>query len=352
MILSSWGIVQNNGSINFDAQWQQRSDYCDDKKTRTETISCTIENGVWSKTRTYTTPCENHVYGTETYSDWSCTVSSCNAGYEKSWNSCVKSSNYCDSAKTRTETISCSITNGVWSKIRTYTTPCNNHVYGTETYSDWSCSYTCNTNYTRNGSSCVGKTLTCGWSAPSSNVDKWSSTYTYAWSTKDWTSKASWTLWACEWRCKDNYTYKDGECKSTSANISYNCSQAAGRWWQCTDAKVNECKNSCAKVYDDCFNGVNATACSQAQTDCYDCCFINTNTCEYTYTFSHWVESSTITIPNATSCQQSASGQNSNYERISTSGCSQEASWNFNCWCNGTTLKCANKRKCEKKLKS
>ena len=43
------------------------------------------------------------------------------------------------------------------------------------------CWFTCKANYHQDLNSCVWDTLTCVWCAPSSNVDKWTSNYTYEW---------------------------------------------------------------------------------------------------------------------------------------------------------------------------
>ena len=109
------------------------------------------------------------------------------------------------------------------------------------------CQWACDPNYTYNSStnSCVWSTVSCGWSVPSSNVDKWLSTYTYTWTDHSWVYKSSWSLWLCEYRCSNGYELNGNTCVHVCrlGNIDYSVWDSA-QWyaWNVT------CPASCPSI--------------------------------------------------------------------------------------------------------
>ena len=122
-------------------------------------------------------------------------------------------------------------TSNVTKWASTYTYAWSTKSWTETSWTPWACQFKCDTGYSYNWTNCVWNTVNCGWSAPSSNVDKWSSTYVYAWTSKSWTEKTTaWDLWACEYRCKTNYVLNWTSCVGSWMNCGWSAPTHSTKW--------------------------------------------------------------------------------------------------------------------------
>ncbi len=74
------------------------------------------------------------------------------------------------------------------------------------------CSYKCRENYTWDGTSCVSKTSSCGWTKPIwSGYKLGAGTYQYGYTPTSWTYTGG-TLWPCLYKCDTGYIWSGGKC--------------------------------------------------------------------------------------------------------------------------------------------
>ena len=104
-------------------------------------------------------------------------------------------------------------------------TSCVNYSVNWSSCTKWTTWYkldSCNSGYTVSNNICVWKTLSCGWSKPSSHVTVWTGTYTYSGTIRSWTNITSWTPWLCQFKCSTNYVYSWGNCITGAVSVAAN----------------------------------------------------------------------------------------------------------------------------------
>jgi hypothetical protein len=239
-VWSGWGTCT---VTSCNSGYQKSGNSCIEKTcTGSSTQTCSITNGQGIQSRT----CSLGVW-----SGWgTCTVTSCNSGYQISGNSCVPTT--CSGYSTQ----SCSITNGQGIQSRT----CNNGVW-----SSWnSCTVTsCNSGYQKSGNSCIEKTCT-GSSTQSCSIENGMGSQSRTCSLGVWSSWNSCTVTSCN----SGYQISGNSCVPTTCSgySTQSCSITNGQgiqsrtcnngvwssWNSCTVTSCNsgyqKSGNSCIEI--------------------------------------------------------------------------------------------------------
>ena len=173
------------------------------------------DNNAWS-----TWKCKNGV------AEENCYYCSQHYHWDSSLNKCVWDTLNCSwSAPTSNVT--------KWSSSYTYSWTIRNWTNITS-WTPWLCQFKCNNYYHRDPYviNCLWNTLSCSWSVPTSNVMRWSGSYTYSWTIRNWTNITSWTPWLCQFKCNTWSTYSGGNCVS------------AGKCWSANGVRTSSMPSS------------------------------------------------------------------------------------------------------------